>query len=456
LTPTFDPDAPVAGKVMKLYVCLDGDIAGTLEMRGSTVRFAYDESWLDDRGTYPVSQAWPLQPTAITGAVVTNFLWGLLPDNERTLDAWARRFQVSARNPVALLSHVGEDCAGAVQFVREDRLQEVQAAANKKPQVEWLEEAQLERRIQHLARDRSASRESATEGQFSLSGAQAKTALYFDEHTRRWGVPRGRTPTTHILKPAINEFDAFDLNEHFCLTLARRVGLAAASTECRAIGGIPTLIAERYDRIRREGRWQRIHQEDCCQALGIHPGSKYENQGGPGFAQIMTLLEGTDEAEADRERFMRTACLTYLLAATDAHAKNFSLLYSRGEHRYSMRLSPLYDIASAWPYPKQIPVQKMKLAMRIGRHYRLREIQPRHFAELARSCRYSPSSLLATLNELALRLPDEAAEIAAKLRQTKIAGQMLEGLVDGLASHCKIVSNRLEGAFSAKVAREIS
>jgi len=441
---------------MKLFVCLDGDIAGMLEMRGSRVRFAYSESWLDERGTYPVSQAWPLQPTAITGAVVINFLWGLLPDNERTLDAWARRFQVSARNPVALLSHVGEDCAGAVQFVREDRLDEVQAAADLTPQIEWLEEAQLERRIQHLAQDTSASRESAAEGQFSLSGAQAKTALYFDSRGRRWGVPQGRTPTTHILKPVTNGFDAFDLNEHFCLTLARRVGLAAASTECRTIGGVPTLIAVRYDRIRREGRWQRIHQEDCCQALGIHPGSKYENQGGPGFAQIMTLLEGADEPEADRERFMRTACLTYLLAVTDAHAKNFSLLYSRGGQRYSMRLTPLYDISSAWPYPNQIPAQKMKLAMRIGRHYRLREIQPRHFAELARSCRYPPGPLLATLNELALRLPDEASAIVTELRQAEIPGGMLEGLVDGLASHCKNVADRLEEVSAAQVAKETS
>jgi serine/threonine-protein kinase HipA len=89
---------------MRLFVCLDGDIAGTLETRGSRVRFTYSELWLEERGSYPVSQAWPLQPTTITGAVVTKFLWGLLPDNERTLDAWARRFQVSVRNPVALLS----------------------------------------------------------------------------------------------------------------------------------------------------------------------------------------------------------------------------------------------------------------------------------------------------------------------------------------------------------------
>jgi len=348
---------------------------------------------------------------------------------------------------------VGEDCAGAVQFVREDRLHEVQGAADETPQVEWLEEAQLERRIQHLAHDTSAARESATEGQFSLSGAQAKTALYFDSRRGRWGVPRGRTPTTHILKPITNEFDAFDLNEHFCLTLARRMGLAAASTESLAIGGVRTLIAERYDRIRSGGRWQRIHQEDCCQALGIHPGSKYENQGGPGFAAIMTLLEGADEPEADRKRFMRTACLGYLLAATDAHAKNFSLLYSRGRERYSMRLAPLYDIASAWPYPNQIPLQKMKLAMRIGRHYRWREIRPRHFEELARSCRYSPDDLLATLGDLAARLPDEASALVAELRQTEIADEMLKRLLDGLATHCKNVADQLEEVSGARISK---
>jgi serine/threonine-protein kinase HipA len=334
---------------------------------------------------------------------------------------------------------VGEDCAGAVQFVREDRLDDVLDAANKTPQVEWLEEAELERRIQHLAKDTSAARENASEGQFSLSGAQAKTALYFDSRRRRWGVPRGRTPTTHILKPVTNEFDAFDLNEHVCLTLARRLGLAAASTQCRAIGGVPTLIAERYDRIRRGARWQRIHQEDCCQALGIHPGSKYENEGGPGFPEIMRLLEGSDDPEADRERFMRTACLVYLLAATDAHAKNFSLLYSWGKERYSMRLAPLYDLASAWPYPNQIPVQKMKLAMRIGRHYRWREIQIRHFEELAKSCRYSTDTLLAALGDLAARLPAEASALVTELRESGIADQILARLLDGIATHCKNV-----------------
>ena len=81
---------------------------------------------------------------------------------------------------------------------------------------------------------------------------------------------------------------------------------------------------------------------------------------------------------------MRGAAFIYLLAATDAHAKNFSLLHARGDGRPSLRLAPFYDIASAWPYPRKLPLQKLKLAMRVGTHYRIREILPRHFGELAR------------------------------------------------------------------------
>src|SRR5690349_12572911 len=109
---------------MRLMVCLDGQVAGQLEASGLRVHFTYADSWLSGGGAYPLSQSLPLQSAPLTGESVVNFLWGLLPDNSRTLDVWSRQFQVSALNSVALLSYVGEDCAGAVQFVREERLDE--------------------------------------------------------------------------------------------------------------------------------------------------------------------------------------------------------------------------------------------------------------------------------------------------------------------------------------------
>lgn len=435
---------------MILFVCLEGQVAARLEARGSRLTLEYLEPWLTMRGAYPISQSLPLRPAPFTGAAVLNYLWGLLPDNARTLDAWGRLFQVSPRNPFSLLAHVGEDCAGAVQFVREERLDAVLDSTRRAPVVQWLDEHELARRIRHLAADAGAVREGPAEGQFSLSGAQAKTAFFYDSNRDRYGIPQGRTPTTHIFKPVANEFDGFAENEHFCLELARRVGLPAARTHLRLIGEVPTLVAERYDRVALDGRWVRIHQEDCCQALGIHPGSKYENDGGPGFREIMTLLESVDDPANDRTRLMRTACFTYLIAATDAHAKNYSLLLTRGVDRSSMRLAPLYDVASAWPYSRRIPVQKMKLAMRVGKYDRLRQIQVRHFDDLARSCRYPPEELRGLLTELTRALPDEAAAVGASLREQPVWGEILGTLIDAIGKQCREVLGRLAAAPARK------
>jgi serine/threonine-protein kinase HipA len=418
---------------VNLIVCLEGQVAGSLEMSGAQPRFTYDLGWLGSRDAYPLSTSLPLQPMPVSGRTVANFLWGLLPDNERVLDSWAREFRVSARNPVALLTHVGEDCAGAVQFVTEERLPAVLETSQRAAEVEWLTERELEERIRRLAVDVTAGRATAEEGQFSLAGAQSKTAYYGDPTRNRWGIPKGRTPTTHIFKPATVEFDGFAANEHFCLTLARRIGLPAAETEWRDIGAVPTLIVKRYDRVRNGQRWHRIHQEDCCQALDVNPASKYENDGGPGFAKIMPLLDASDEPQTDRDRLMRGACLIYLLAATDAHAKNFSLLHGRGVRRPTMRLAPFYDIASAWPYPRTLQPQKLKLAMRVGGHYRIREIVPRHFEEMARACRYPPQKIIDVLREMATMLPDEAALLARDMGRRGSVGAVLSALVDGIA-----------------------
>lgn len=421
---------------MRLVVCLDGTPAGYLEAAGSRISFRYAEAWLAAPDAYPLSFALPLQPSPVAGRTVLNVLWGLLPDNERTLEAWGRRFQVSPRNPAALLSHVGQDCAGAVQFVAEDKLGDLLGANRAGITVDWLETRDFEGRIRQLARDGTAGRVTVDEGQFSLSGAQAKTALYFDPRRKRWGVPRGRTPTTHILKPVSDEFDGFAENEHFCLTLARSLGLAAARTEWQVIGGVETLICERYDRVLMQDRWYRVHQEDVCQALGIHPESKYENQGGPGFPQMMSLMNGADDPEADRARLMRTACFTYLIAATDSHAKNYSLLHARGPGRPSMRLAPLYDVASAWPYPAKIPPKKMKLAMKIGGHYRLHDLVPRHFAGLARECGFPQDRIMAMLSELAEEVPDKAAIVAKDILRRGMDRRIVDGIVAGMAAHC--------------------
>jgi serine/threonine-protein kinase HipA len=113
------------------------------------------------------------------------------------------------------------------------------------------------------------------------------------------------------------------------------------------------------------------------------------------------------------------------------------MLYARGESQPHMRFAPLYDIASAWPYPRKLPKPKLKLAMRIGGHYRLREVLPRHFLKLASSCGYPGDRLIESLADYGRRLPDEAADVAREVKLRGMNGSILAKIVDGLAAQCE-------------------
>jgi serine/threonine-protein kinase HipA len=218
-------------------------------------------------------------------------------------------------------------------------------------------------------------------GRWSLAGAQAKIALAFDHINNSWVHPGGGAPTTHILKPALAGLDHHDLNEHLCLTAARLLGIPAATTIVRRFGTETVLVVERYDRLRRDGTVRRIHQEDFCQALGIHPERKYQADGGPGVEDMANLLRDVTTGSADNEvtALVRAVAYNWLILGTDAHAKNFSLLLSGP----SVRFAPLYDVASAAPYGDH--PRKLRMAQNIGGEYRPTAIEPRHWSRLAAS-----------------------------------------------------------------------
>ena len=106
---------------------------------------------------------------------------------------------------------------------------------------------------------------------------------------------------------------------------------------------------ERFDRAWMDGgQWiARLPQEDFCQALGYPPDQKYEKDGGPGMEACLRLLDGSADAEVDRLSFQLTQLAFWLMAASDGHAKNYSLFLQQGD-AYAM--TPLYDVISVWPY----------------------------------------------------------------------------------------------------------
>ncbi|MGY4430671.1 serine/threonine protein kinase HipA of HipAB toxin-antitoxin module [Bradyrhizobium sp. F1.13.1] len=187
--------------------------------------------------------------------------------------------------------------------------------------VEWLDETAIAKRLQTLREDHAARRLPRDTGQFSPCGAQPKTDLL--RQKGKWGIPTGRIPTTHILKPPTGHFDGHAENEHICLILARHLGLPVADTQVMHFGKEIAIVVERYDRQFTGNEIIRVHQEDICQALGILPTMKYQNNGGASPADVIEVLRtySTDRV-ADVDTFVDALGFNWLIAGTDAHAKN--------------------------------------------------------------------------------------------------------------------------------------
>ena len=418
----------------RLIAVANGNVMGYLT-RHERVRliFSYDEAWRRASGAYPISLSMPLVGAEYGHAVIEPWLWGLLPDNENVLARWARRFQVSARSAFSLLRATGEDCPGGVQFAPPDRVDRLLGART--PDVDWLTEEQVGARLRVLNEDGSAWRLPGDAGRFSLAGAQAKTALYFGEG--RWGVPRGPTPTTHILKPPIPGFPGHCANEHLCLTLARALGVPAARSRVRWFGEETVLVVERYDRVSTADGLTRVHQEDLCQALGLPPTAKYESDGGPGCGRMAHAIRTCSSRPGrDLRTFVRALALNWTIGGTDAHAKNFSLLIGAGG---GASLAPLYDVASLLPYPGHYE-PRLRLATRIGGEARLGYIQVRHWTRFSAEVGLPAAEVRALCETVAVdvadRLPGIVSAARAQGLEDAILGQ-LEERIGARAAACQ-------------------
>jgi len=422
----------------QLIALANGREMGSVIHRNARLSFVYEDSWKQDQRSYPLSLSMPLAAGEHGHSKIEAFLWGLLPDNDRVLESWARRFQVSPRNAFRLIANVGEDCAGAVQFVRPDRMESLRTEPAAR-EIAWLTEDDIAERLRALRADHSAWRAASDTGQFSLAGAQPKTALLLERG--RWGIPSGRTPTTHILKPPTGEWDGHAENEHFCLRLARASGLVVPNSSVRRVGDEIAIVIERYDRVLSRGERIRVHQEDMCQAFALHPARKYENDGGPGVRKIVDLVrEHSTHPEDDVKSFLDAIAFNWLIAGTDAHAKNYALLL--GAHG-AVRLAPFYDVASVLPY-RSIHINKAKLAMKIGGEYRLRTIGLRHWQRLAADVHTDAESLIDRIRAMAAGFPDLIATIQREIEAEGLAHPTISTLALRISSRAKLCQARLE------------
>lgn len=424
---------------MELIVSLNSFSVGRLiKDTNGGLYFSYAKEWMERPGARPISMSMPLTRQHYAGNVVYNFFDNLLPDNLEIRHKIQARFNVGTGHSFDLLAAIGNDCVGAIQ------LSSNAPAPVTELNYTLLNEQQIEQLLQGYKNTPLGMEVEDEDFRISIAGAQEKTAFLKIEND--WAKPIGATPTSHIMKLPMGSLPhvGIDLtdsceNEFICLELARAFGLSVANTEVMYFGEQKVLSVERFDRkYSSDGSWlMRLPQEDFCQALGISSAQKYQADGGPDISDCLQLLTASSN-NADRETFLKAQVFFWLIAAIDGHGKNFSL-FLEADNNY--RMTPLYDILSAYPVmsKKGLHPKKIKMAMSLkGKniHWKWSGIQPRHFISTAEYLKY-PSDKITQYYEYCIDNVENAiAQVEMKINK-KFPGYVAESIFTGLRKQAK-------------------
>ena len=409
----------------RLHVYLNNVKVGFLSDTDQ-LTFTYDPDWLATGPGYPLSRQLPLNPEPMSGKAVRAFFSGLLPEAEPR-ERIASILGVSTGNDFAMLEGIGGECAGAVSLLPQDASSPDPSSGS----LRWLDETSLASIIDRLPQRPLMAGEEGL--RLSLAGAQVKLPVVLAEGGGTTGariaLPLEGIPSTHILKPEPERFPGLAANEAWCMDLARKVGLKVAESQRRRIGTTPCLIVKRYDRVlATDGKVQRLHQEDFCQALGFPAARKYQQEGGPSLTDCFDLIrEWSSVPVIDIRDFLDAVIFGTLTGNADAHSKNFSFLYSGKERR----LAPLYDqvCTLAWSELSK------RLSMKIGTAATLSEVSPEHFRQLATSARLS----WPLVRERVITMADRVAKTCPQLE-----GYPEGGMHEATRSPSTIVKERSE------------
>jgi serine/threonine-protein kinase HipA len=382
--------------------------------QAGALSFVYTPDFLN---TAPlgISVSLPLQEEAFIGPEVKAFFSGLLPD-ENLRVRLAKYLGVSDKNTFALIKEIGGECAGALALYPDGHKPETSLARG----VQVLSEKQLQKILQLLKKQPLLVGEKGV--RLSLAGAQSKLAVGFQDN--QVCLMKYGQPTTHILKPLIDDVDHSVHNEFFCMQLARRVEFAVPEVAIHFVEQTPYYLVARYDRLRVSAdRVERLHQEDFCQALGIAPEFKYQREGGPGIAHCQKLLlEHSAQPARNQIEFLDRIIFNYLIGNADAHGKNFSLLYQKEKRN----LAPAYDLLCTAIYPGFA----RNMAMKIGSVYDPHKVFQRHWETLVPETRSAQRNLMKLLTSLAQRVIDEAPKLKAGLEAEGLPSPVYKDIIE--------------------------
>jgi len=397
-------------KIKELGIWLNAEFVGVWGRNKGEETFSYHESWLKNTHSRVLSLSLPFTPgnQRFSGDAVKFYFDNLLPDSRNIRDRIAQKFLASSVLPFDLLFEVGRDCVGAIQVLPMGE----SPKSIKSIRYQQLDDAQVAEILKNTVSSNALGMATESDDlRLSLAGAQEKTALLW--HNNKWCRPLGATPTTHIFKLPLGVVGNMQLdmrlsveNEWLCSKIMSAFGIEVADCDMASFQDIKVLIVKRFDRqLSPDGDWIiRLPQEDFCQAKGISPLLKYQVDGGLGLSDCLRVLDGSENAQADKITLFKAQIVFYLLCATDGHAKNFSLFHTANN---TYKLTPLYDILSAFPVigtkQNQISFHKVKLAMSVdsnNRHYCIKNMQKRHFINHATKVGFSKNEAIAMVDEI--------------------------------------------------------
>ncbi len=406
---------------------------------GGATSFRYDPDWLSPDKAFPISMSMPLSDRVWSGEGAASYFDGLLPDDRTVREKIATHGQADSAGIFDLLAVLGRDCVGALRFVPEGLDPDDPTNMEYRP----IGDDEIAARIASLEIMPLGVHVDEDDFRISIAGVQEKTA--FLRINNQWQLPLGPTPTSHIFKPAMKQgptgadFSDTPWNEWLCLELCRNLGLASAKAEILMFDDKPVIAVERFDRIWREGVLYRLPQEDLCQALGVPPARKYQNDGGPGIVNVLEFLNGAIIPYEDRMVFMKAQVVFWLLAAIDGHAKNFSIFLSPDGYR----LTPLYDVISASPWP-EFQNRKIKLAMALGNNnqYRLDQIQPRHFYQTGQKAGLRKQDMDSIFSSLIARMDDAIAKTNVSAADAGVPASTTDSILAGVSKRVRILGKQ--------------
>lgn len=407
-----------------LNVYWNSRLVGEMIQDGARLSFCYDSIYRSLPGALPLSRHLPLRNVAFDDSATRAFFANLLPEGDIRRQV-ARQLGVSAENTFSLLEGIGGDCAGAVSILRPGDV--CSSSGRYRP----ISPEALARELTTLPTHPFLVGEEGV--RLSLAGAQNKLPLYVENG--EFFIPEGNRASSHILKTAISQLENTVINEAFCMNLAEKIGIPVPVAQVVEIGGQQVYMVERYDRKQAGlGEIERLHQEDFCQALGVIPEMKYEQEGGPGFQACFRLVEEwSDEPTLDTLSLLNWVLFNFLIGNADSHAKNLSFLYA-GE---TIRLAPFYDLLSTAIYERI----NNKFAMKMGGQKDPRYLMGNHLARFAAEAGIELRTIKAQLLELCGKVEAAVVPLAEFYREVYQHPVIVDEII-------RVVEQRLRKAHS--------